>query len=243
MDIKEKEFLNNYDSTKYEKPSVTADIVIFTIDKENDLNILLIKRKNYPYKDKWAIPGGFVDINESVDDAARRELKEETGLDNIKIEQFYTFGNVKRDPRMRVITVAYFATVPKGQLKIKAGDDAKDAVLFKIKNKTLINTSTKEMLSFDDLAFDHKDIITIALQRLKNRIDYTDDILYFLNNQFTLYEAKKVAEIFKQTKLDANNFRREFLKRFGLQVEKTELKDTTYSKKAASIYTKKGGKI
>ena len=130
----ERQFIESYDASKYERPSVTADIVILTIDNEDDLNILLIKRGGYPYKDKWAIPGGFMEVGkESIDETAVRELKEETGIDNVYLKQLYTFGNVGRDPRTTVVSVAYTALVPKSKLHITAGDDAKDAQLFKIK--------------------------------------------------------------------------------------------------------------
>lgn len=241
MDKKEQEFLKNYDSSKYEKPSVTTDVIIFTIDDDNDLNVLLIKRKNYPFKDKWAIPGGFVDINESIDTAASRELFEETNLKDIKIDQIGTFGEVDRDPRMRVISIAYFAFVPKNKLNIKAGDDAKEAILFKIKKDEslyFINTKTDEKISEEELAFDHKEILKLALKRLNNRIDYTDDILYFLDEYFTIFEAKSIYESISQTSIDTNNFRRDFLKKFAGKIEKTKKTSTKYSNRAASVYRK-----
>ena len=101
----------NYDDSKYKKPSVTVDIILFTVISEN-LNILLVKRKNEPYKDMWAFPGGFVNIDESLTIAAKRELKEETNLNNLYLEQLYTFGEPDRDPRTRVITVAYLSLAP-----------------------------------------------------------------------------------------------------------------------------------
>jgi len=214
----ERVFLENYDPNKYEKPSVTTDITVFTISEDNELSVLLIKRGGYPYKDKWAIPGGFVKIDESVDESARRELKEETNLDNFAIEQFGTFGEVDRDPRMRVISVAYMAFVPKNALSIKAGDDASDAKLFKIHidldgiNFVSGNLTIKE----SDLAFDHADIIRTAIKRLRNRIDYTEDAFKLLKNpkSFTIYELKKIYETVKGQKEDSANFRRTFYRKY-----------------------------
>ena len=130
----EMNFLKSYDASKYERPSVTADIVIFTLGDAGNLQVLLIKRGGFPYKGRWAIPGGFVNVGkESVDEAAARELKEETGVENVYLKQLYTFGEPGRDPRTTVISVAYTALVPKGELKVQAGDDAQEARLFNIR--------------------------------------------------------------------------------------------------------------
>ena len=129
------DFLKTYDASEYERPSVTADIVVLTLDSSDELSILLIKRGEYPFKGCWAIPGGFLQAGkESIDEAAARELKSETNIDNVYLKQLYTFGNPGRDPRTTVISVAYTALVPKHMLDIKAGDDAQDARLFKIKD-------------------------------------------------------------------------------------------------------------
>lgn len=212
----ERKFLEQYDPNKYEKPSVTADIVIFTLSEDNVLSVLLIKRGGYPYKDKWAVPGGFVNIEEDVNMAALRELEEETGLTCIPMEQFQTFGEADRDPRMRVISVAYMAFVPKDTLTIKAGDDAQDAQLFKIGVGLDGLTFTNDETEFgeEDLAFDHASMIKIAIKRLRNRIDYTDDAYKFLKDQqnFTISEFRKIFEAVKGTHLDVGNFRRSFLR-------------------------------
>lgn len=127
---------------KYEKPSVTVDMLVFTVD-EQALKLLLIKRKNDPFKACWAIPGGFVNIDESLDDAAARELREETGLNNIYMEQLYTWGAVNRDPRSRVISTSYIALTSKEGLRPIAGDDAQEAKWFIIK-KTKIEDISEE---------------------------------------------------------------------------------------------------
>lgn len=140
-------YLSQYNSSKYDKPSVTVDILLFTLDElknedvkrlpEKELKILLIKRKDHPFIENWAVPGGFVNINESIDDAAYRELKAETNIENIYMEQLYTWGDVNRDPRMRVISNSYMALVNKQGLKEKAGDDSSDLSWFSI-NKDLL---------------------------------------------------------------------------------------------------------
>ena len=149
----EKEFLNSYDSNKYEKPSVTVDMLIFTVDEkensnyrklnEKELKILLIKRADHPYIGQWAIPGGFVNIDESLDDAATRELYEETNVKDIYLEQLFTWGKVKRDPRMRVISTSYLALVDKESLDVKAGDDAEDVKWFSISHKSVEKNLTQ----------------------------------------------------------------------------------------------------
>lgn len=154
--MNEAEFLEWYkreEKDKYEKPSVTADMLIFTVvDKassnnrklpEKDLRILLVKRKDHPYIGQWAIPGGFANMNESLDESAMRELKEETNLDSIYMEQLYTWGDVERDPRMRVISTSYMALVDSSNLNVKAGDDAEDAKWFTIKKKVLKENKEK----------------------------------------------------------------------------------------------------
>ncbi len=175
MSTEEQVFLANYKKEKYEKPSVTVDTIIFSTDKDkNFLQLLLIKRKKHPYKDKWAIPGGFVDIHENLDDAAKRELKEETNVDAEEIEQLYTFGAVNRDPRMRVISVAYVSVIDIDKLsKVQAADDASEAIWFTVllnnNQISLINTQTQESFSLSDLAFDHQDILEKAFIWLRNK--------------------------------------------------------------------------
>ena len=239
----ERGFLAKYDPGKYEKPSVTADIVVFTLDARNSLSVLLIKRGGYPYKDCWAIPGGFVEMDESVDTAAARELKEETGLEGLPITQIGTFGEVDRDPRMRVISVAYMAFVPKDTLLIQAGDDAGDAQLFEITHDEdgLVLVGERNVIKESELAFDHAQILRIAMKRLRNRIDYTLDAFRFLKNErsFTIYELKKIHEAVKGETEDTGNFRRDFLKKYvstGL-VEDTGKKSQGTGSRAASLYS------
>ncbi|GAB4300790.1 MAG: hypothetical protein Kow0068_23970 [Marinilabiliales bacterium] len=139
---------------KYPRPMVTVDAVIFKL-LNNNLQVLLIKRKKQPYKDMWALPGGFIDMDETLDEAAKRELKEETGLSDISLKQFYTFGDPGRDPRGRTISIAYYSILNK-DIKIKAGDDAKEVQWFNINN-------------LPPLAFDHHKIIEKAVEIINNK--------------------------------------------------------------------------
>ncbi|TEB16396.1 Bifunctional NMN adenylyltransferase/Nudix hydrolase [Pelotomaculum sp. FP] len=138
--LTEEQFLAAYDASKYERPSVTVDMLIFTITEEEKLpgkvlKLLLIKRGDHPYIGKWAMPGGFVNIDESLDEAALRELKEETNIDDVYMEQLYTWGDVARDPRTRVISTSYMSLVDSSALDIRASDDADDAKWFAISCK------------------------------------------------------------------------------------------------------------
>ena len=238
----EKAFLEKYDASKFERPSVTTDIVILTLDVSDELNILLIKRGEYPYKDRWAIPGGFLAAGkESIDEAAARELKSETNIDNVYLKQLYTFGNPGRDPRTTVISVAYTALVPKHMLDIKAGDDAEDAKLFTIKYDVngIIFTNENTVITETDLAFDHAEIIKMAITRLRNRIDYEDDAFNLLRdkNEFTISELKRIYETIKNRSLDLPNFRKTFLRDYVSTGKVIDLNRTEVSKgKPARLY-------
>lgn len=142
-------------SYDHPRPSVTVDTVVFT-KVNDDLKVLLIKRKSPPFQGRWAIPGGFVDMDESLDDAARRELREETGVSGVEIEQLHTFGDPHRDPRGRVITVAYLAVIEPEQSRVEAGDDAADAAWHSVND-------------LPDLSFDHAEILACARRRLAER--------------------------------------------------------------------------
>ena len=192
-----KDDLSNYDKDAYKKPSVTVDIAICTI-VENDLKVLLIKRKYPPFREKWSIPGGFVRVenNETLKETAERELEEETNLKNIYIEQLKTYGNPDRDPRLRIITVAYFALIPVNKIRsIKAGDDAKETHWFSFRD-------------LPDLAFDHEIILNDLLNRLRGKISYTPIAFELVPMEFTWTELQNVYEIILNRKLLAPNFRR-----------------------------------
>lgn len=237
------DFLKTYDASEYERPSVTADIVVLTLDSSDELSLLLIKRGEYPFKGCWAIPGGFLQAGkESIDEAAARELKSETNIDNVYLKQLYTFGNPGRDPRTTVISVAYTALVPKHMLDIKAGDDAQDARLFKIKYDVngIVFTNDGLTITESDLAFDHNEIIRMAITRLRNRIDYEDDAFSLLKNknEFTISELKRIHETIKNRSLDLPNFRKTFLRDYVSSGKVKDLGKTVVSKgKPARLYT------
>lgn len=202
-DITEDEFIAQYDLKKYPSVAVTVDICIFTII-DNKLSLLLVKRGGHPEKGKWALPGGFININESLDKAAQRELFEETGLtvDDGYLEQLKTYGNPDRDRRGYVTSVAYVALIPHIDAPI-AGDDATQAEFFPI-DKILSNTM--------DIAFDHKTIITDGLSRVRSKIEYFPIAHKFLDNEkFTLSELRNVYEIVWGKPLIPSNFRRKIL--------------------------------
>lgn len=242
--LTEKEFLDAYNPGDYQRPSLTVDILVFTIESD-ELKLLLIKRKNHPYINSWAIPGGFVDINESSENAAKRELEEETGLRNIYMEQLYTWSGVDRDPRMRVVSTSYIALVDKNKLHPVAGDDAAEVAWFSVnkqfsktdadgtiyydlilkneeldlsmesmvfnvpkENGVITNYETKiAQTSQEKLAFDHVDIINMAIDRLKNKIEYTPIAFNLVGEYFTLPALQKVYEIILGKKLYKTNFR------------------------------------
>lgn len=240
----EQEFLDQYEPGNYDRPSVTADMLIFTIDKDNDLSLLLIKRGDHPCLGKWAVPGGFVNIDESVEDAAKRELEEETGLRNIYMEQLYTMGDVNRDPRMRIISVAYMALVPKSAMKFQAGDDAADAELFKIRQSAdgymLVNEARGLEFSIDEMAFDHNKEVIMGIERLQGKLAYADLAFTLIKdvNAFTIYEVQKIWEAIYGRKEETANFRRDFIRRYVRtgKVVKMEETTTAHSNRASALY-------
>ncbi len=202
-------------------PSVTVDIIIFTV-MDKDLNVLLIKRAIDPFKGRWAIPGGFIKFNESLEEAAKRELFEETGVKDIYLEQLYTFGDPKRDPRTRVVTVSYFALINQNDAIIKASSDATEVKWFSIYN-------------LPELAFDHKKIIEYALKRLRWKLEYTTVAFKLLTEKFTLTRLQDVYEIIFNRKLDKRNFRKKILE-LGLVKETKEIQKEV-SHRPAKLYS------
>jgi len=215
---------------RYEKPSVTVDIVIFTI-KDNDLKILLVKRGIEPFKNMWAIPGGFVRIEESLEEAAKRELEEKTSVRADYLEQLYTFGEVNRDPRGRVITVAYFALIKSEKIsKLKATADVIEAKWF-------------SAFKLPKLAFDHEKILEYAIKRLRWKFEYTTVVFSLLPEKFSLTELQKIYEIIFDKKFDKRNFRKKIL---SLNIiEKTKERQKNVSNRPPQLYKfkKKIGEI
>jgi len=179
---------------EYPHPAVTTDIVIFTI-LDNALKVLLVKRGGEPFKGQWALPGGFLRMDESIDACARRELREETGVRDVYLEQLYTFGDVGRDPRERVLSVAYYALISSTEQKLQAGDDAAEADWYDV--ETLPN-----------LAFDHADILAAAKDRLAAKMAYSTVGLQLMPDEFTLSSLMRVYELAGGKILDKRNFRK-----------------------------------
>jgi 8-oxo-dGTP diphosphatase len=283
--LTEKEFLDNYIPGNYDRPSNAVDMLLFTVDdirvegKDPDkaLKMLLVKRGDHPYLGCYAIPGGFVHIDEALNTACYRELKEETNIDSVYFEQLKTFGDVvKRDPRMRVITVAYLALVDKTNIKPVAGDDATYAQWFTVRkdfissnnvgiervdtyNLTLISDDGEVKIGYQvterfvkkgiisikvpsyeilgestgELAFDHIDEVYCAIERLKNKIEYTPIAFSLLPKYFTLREAQKLYEAILDLKkpLSRANFRRK-IKKMVIETDK----EKTTSGRPATCY-------
>jgi 8-oxo-dGTP diphosphatase len=187
---------NKMYSYKYPHPAVTADCVIFGFDGVS-IKVLLIQRGIEPYKGQWAFPGGFLKMNETVEECAKRELEEETGLKSASVEQFYTFSAVNRDPRERVITVAHYALVRLSE--VKGGDDAASAKWF-------------AMNEIPSLAFDHDHILRLAVKCLKERICFEPIGFELLPEVFTMTELQNLYEAILEVKFDRRNFYNKMLK-------------------------------
>lgn len=235
----EEEYLKNYDPHEWESPGLTVDMLIFTIKniKKPVLQLLLMKRQNYPYKDYWALPGGFVAMGDSIDEAAKKKLNEKTGLNNIYLEQLYTFGDVDRDPRTRIISSAYMALVPEGFAQISDKENLKwfdvefdnekmiltngDIIISyninKIREKNGVITLSKYKTvlsdeSNDELPFDHSDIIYMALNRIAGKCEYTYILYNLMPKEFTIPELQSVYELFLKKRPHNTLFRERNLK-------------------------------
>ena len=177
--------------------AVAVDVVLFTI-QGTILKVLLVKRQQAPFRGAWALPGGLVGSQESVDAAALRELQEETDIANVYLEQLYTFGDPIRDPRGRVVTVAYYALVNLQQFQLRARQRVTEANWFPVKR-------------LPELAFDHRRIVDYALERLRNKTNYTTVGFQLLPRRFTLTELQSSYEVIMGRRLDKRNFRRKML--------------------------------
>lgn len=175
---------------------IATDIVIFTIEQDQ-LKVLLIKRENEPFKNCWALPGGFIWENETPEKAALRVLREKTGATNVYVEQLYTFAGTNRDPRGNIISITYFALAPINKIRISS-PESQTPTFYSIKK-------------LPKLAFDHKKIISYALKRLRSKLEYTNTVYSFLPRYFTLQDLQKAYEIILDRKLDKRNFRKKFL--------------------------------
>ncbi len=182
---------------RHARPALTVDCVVFGAD-ERSLQVLLIQRNLAPHRGWWALPGGFVGIEETLDEAAKRELREETGLANVYLEQLYTFGKVDRDPRERVVSVAYYALVKPADYELVASTDASHVQWF-------------EFHELPPLAFDHREIVELALQRLQGKVRYQPIGFELLPPRFTLTQLQRLYEVILERPLDKRNFRKKVL--------------------------------
>ena len=228
MQLSEELFLQEYDPSQFERPSVTVDILVMTV-LERKLHLLLVRRSELPFLGKWALPGGFLKMDESAEEAAARIVLAKAGVSGAHLEQLYTFSSVERDPRTRVLSIAYLATVPYGKLKFAAGDSVDNASLYTVDGISGdgIDTGSEDAFASDeselvltspdgneitgrDLAFDHEMIIRTAVLRMRGKIGYTDLAFGFLEDPsaFTLTELRHIYEAVLGRPLDVGNFRR-----------------------------------
>ena len=208
-------------SYKFPRPGITVDCVVFGLDELESLKVILIQRKLPPFQGQWALPGGFVHLDETLEEAAWRELREETGIQDVFLEQLYTFSALNRDPRERIITVAYYALVNLGEYHLKATTDAADAAWFAIDN-------------LPKLAFDHLQIFQTALNRLRGKIRYEPIGFELLPKKFTLSQIQKLYETVLGKRLDKRNFRKKILK-MNLLLQLDEMQ-TDVAHRAARLY-------
>jgi len=205
---------------EYPRPALTVDCIVFGLDDE-DLKVLLIQRRNEPFAGRWALPGGFVDVGEAPEQAARRELEEETGLASVFLEQLYTFGEPDRDPREHVVSIAHYALVNVRDARVRAADDARQAAWFPVRKPP-------------PLAFDHPKILRMAQDRLKDRLRRQPVGFELLPRRFTLSQLQHVYETILGKEIDKRNFRRRAL-RTGLLIE-TDQTQKEVAHRAARLY-------
>lgn len=217
---------------KYPRPALTVDCVIFGFDPPSgggagELKVLLIQRDLEPFAGKWALPGGFVNMDETIDNAARRELEEEAGVRDVYLEQLYTFGTVDRDPRERVVSVAYYALVKLEEHPPKASSDARNAAWFAVSD-------------LPSLAFDHAEIVATAVGRLKGKVRYQPIGFELLPEKFTLTQLQQLYEAVLERELDKRNFRKKILG-MDLLIETDEVEQDV-AHRAARLYRFDEGK-
>jgi len=268
----EEEFLKNYDSSGFEKLSATTDILIFSVASSKQENyrklnnkhfsVLLVKRNRFPFKDMWCLPGGFIGIDETSEDAAKRILERETNLKHIYLEQLYTFDDVNRDPRMRIISISYVALVDKNRLddtlyenaswfnmeieedetQIKVNLDNGDENFDIVVKKTLKEMTTDRykytVAKNDKIAFDHPLTIVSGISRIKNKLEYTDIAFNLMPEYFTLGELQQVYEVILGKKLLDPAFRRII----ASKVEKTDKTRVNGGHRPSKLFKYKGKK-
>ena len=207
-------------NTHYEQPGITVDLVIFTVN-DGTLKVLLVKRAEEPFAGNWSIPGGFLQSGESLEEAAIRVMKGKTGVNEVYLEQLYTFGAPGRDPRARVITVTYLVLTP-----------WKD--FLRPESNKVIDLAWQSVDQLPELAFDHNEILTYAVNRLRAKAGYSNIVYGLLPDQFRLSDLQRIYEIIIDKKLDKRNFRKRMLAT-GLLME-TGKKDTSGAHRPAMLY-------
>ena len=192
----------------YPRPAVTVDCVVFGLDLDvGDLKILLIQRRGEPFAGMWALPGGFVDMDETLEKSAKRELQEETGISRLYLEQLYTFGDPGRDPRGHVVSVAYYALVRLRDHEVRAATGARDVTWAPVG-------------ALPTLPFDHGRIVETAIARLRGKVTYDPRVVFALMpSRFTLPQLQQLYEAVLDTPLDKRNFRRKVLDQWGILAE------------------------
>ncbi len=270
--LTEEEFLKNYDSSMYDKLSMTTDILILSVSSKDSNNyrktdkkmmsVLLVKRDDHPYKDKWCLPGGFLNPKtETLEECAKRVLKRETNLEDIYLEQLYTFDRIDRDPRMRVISTAYVALIDKDELKqdVKNASwfditlmEEKDGVIFLVLdngtetislevNKVLRNKITDRydyISNNQKIAFDHDVVIASGIEKIKEKVNSSDIVFNMMPEYFTLGDLQQVYEVLLGKKLLDAPFRRII----ASKVEKTEKMKTGEGHRPSYLFKYKNKK-
>lgn len=219
----EKAFLKAYDSSAFEKLSVATDLLVFSISDlktdnyrklpEKIMSVFLTSRDQFPFKNMWSLAGGFIAPNESPDETAKRVLKQKIHLENLYLEQLYTFGDVNRDPRTRIISISYMALVNRADLPVHLQQADNWFNIVRKEGRLVLQNENNPSMEIDlldpnALAFDHTKIIKVGLERLKNKIEYTDLAFHLVPNEFTLTELQNVYEAILGKKLLAPAFRR-----------------------------------
>lgn len=212
-ELSEKEFLEAYDPSAFERPSVTVDVALLSV-VDGALFTLLVQRAEHPFKGKWSLPGGFVRLDESLDAAARRVLAAKGALDGVFLEQLYSFGDPQRDPRMRVIAVAYYALVDRRRFEAATRDDlviGRIDVPWEGETGGAVDVLLERDGKTADLAFDHAEILGTAVKRIRGKLDYTPIGFQLLGDTFTLLELQRVHETVLGRPLNKDSFRRRML--------------------------------